>query len=270
MTANPAPLVTREALQAFTQCLVKHFAPEQVILFGSQARGEARWDSDADILVVMPFEGQPQDTVKGMRNTCEPAFPLDLHLRRPEEIARRYRWGDPFIREALNHGVMLHGEGLAVALCPGDGGPMTNAEATPGARVHTPTRNPVVNEWIARAERHWRMAEQMADLTVSYQSGLFLAQLCLETYLRAALIAQGVDSRKCRDLQILSDRLRVPIPGWQPNPETLNTLTQGAIAYLHPCEDHPEPTQDGAWAIAHAGPLRACLRGWFDSLEELN
>jgi len=229
MTANTAPLVTREALQAFTQRLVKHFAPEQVILFGSQARGEARWDSDADILVVMPFEGQPQDTVKGMRNTCEPAFPLDLHLRRPEEIAPRYRWGDPFIREALNHGVMLHGEGLPNALCPCDGGPVSNANATPGARVHTPTRNPVVNEWIARAERHWRMAEQMADLTVSYQSGLFLAQLCLETYLRAALIAQGVDSRKC-----------------------------------------PEPTHDGAWAIAHAGPLRACLRGWFDSLEELN
>lgn len=143
MTANTAPLVTREALQAFTQRLVKHFAPEQVILFGSQARGEARWDSDADILVVMLFEGQPQDTVKGMRNTCEPAFPLDLHLRRPEEIAPRYRWGDPFIREALNHGVMLHGEGLADALCPGDGGPMANAKATPGARVHTPTRNPV-------------------------------------------------------------------------------------------------------------------------------
>ena len=121
--------------------------------------------------------------------------------------------------------MVLYGEGLPDALCPGDGGPVSNANATPGARVHTPTRNPVVNEWIARAERHWRMAEQMADLTISYQSGLFLAQLCLETYLRAALIAQGVDSRKCRDLQILSDRLRVPIPGWQPNPETLNTLT---------------------------------------------
>jgi predicted nucleotidyltransferase len=123
MTANTAPLVTREALQAFTQRLVKHFAPEQVILFGSQARGEARWDSDADILVVMSFEGRPQDSEKTMRNTCEPAFPLDLHLRRPQEIAPRYRWGDPFIREALNHGVMLHGEGLPDALCPGDGGP---------------------------------------------------------------------------------------------------------------------------------------------------
>ncbi|NDG76131.1 MAG: nucleotidyltransferase domain-containing protein, partial [Synechococcaceae bacterium WB8_1B_136] len=41
--------MTREALNAFTQRLVEHFAPEQIILFGSQARGEARWDSDADL-----------------------------------------------------------------------------------------------------------------------------------------------------------------------------------------------------------------------------
>ena len=38
---DPAPLVTRAALEAFTQRLVDHFAPEQEILFGSQARGEA-------------------------------------------------------------------------------------------------------------------------------------------------------------------------------------------------------------------------------------
>jgi HEPN domain-containing protein len=97
---------------------------------------------------------------------------------------------------------------------------------------------------------------------------MFMAQLCLETYLRAALIAQGVDSRsKCRDLQMLSDRLRYPIPGWTPDPETLNSLTQAALAYIDPCAGHPEPSHDGAWAIAHAGPLRDCLRGWFESLE---
>jgi hypothetical protein len=85
------------------------------------------------------------------------------------------------------------------------------------------------------------------------------------------LIAQGVDSRKCRDLQILSDRLRVPIPGWQPNPETLNTLTLGAMAYLHPCEGHPEPTQDGAWAIAlrfsRVGPVHLAHGGGWARLE---
>ena len=50
--------VTREALLAFTQRLFEHYDPESVILFGSLARGEGRWDCDADILVVMPFEGR--------------------------------------------------------------------------------------------------------------------------------------------------------------------------------------------------------------------
>jgi len=206
---------------------VQRFAPEQVILFGSLARGEARWDSDADLLVVMPFEGRSLDTVKAMRSTCEPDFPLDLHLRRPEEIGPRYRWGDPFIREALNHGKLLHSKAnhghLAVAS-------ECEIQDTP---VRNPVRNPVVTEWIERAERHWRMAEQFADLHVSYQSGMFMAQL----------------------------------PGWTPDPQTLNSLTQAALAYLDPCAGHPEPSHDGAWAIAHAGPLRDCLRGWFESLE---
>ncbi|MFM8276127.1 MAG: nucleotidyltransferase domain-containing protein, partial [Cyanobium sp.] len=107
--STPAPLVSREALQAFTQRLVEHFGPEQVILFGSQARGEARWDSDADLLVVMPFDGKPRDTVEALLATGAADFPLDLHLRLPEEICPRYRWGDPYIREALDHGDWLHG-----------------------------------------------------------------------------------------------------------------------------------------------------------------
>lgn len=57
------------------------------------------------------------------------------------------------------------------------------------------------------------------------------------------------------------------IPGWQPEPDTLNTLTQAALAYLDPGEGHPEPTQDTPWALAEAAPLRDCLRRWFDSLE---
>lgn len=251
---TPAPLVTRSALEAFIQRLVERFAPEHVILFGSLARGEARWDSDADILVVMPFEGPARDLVQAMLNSCQPEFPLDLHLRRPEEIAPRYQWGDPYIREALDHGDWLHGEVIS-----NPGGDF--------ARPARPARNPVVDEWMERAERHWRMATLLPDLPPGYLSGLFHVQRALETDLRAALIAQGVPSRKCRDLRTLSDRLRVPIPGWQADPETLTILTQAALAYLDPGEHDPEFSQDVAWAIAVAGPLRDALRRWFASLE---
>ena len=103
------PLVTREALQAFIQRLVEGFAPEKVILFGSLARGEARWDSDADILVVMPFEGSSLERRLEMLEVCNPSFPVDLLLCRPEAAKQRYGWGDPFIREAFDHGEVLHG-----------------------------------------------------------------------------------------------------------------------------------------------------------------
>ncbi|MFN9621260.1 MAG: nucleotidyltransferase domain-containing protein, partial [Cyanobacteriota bacterium] len=245
--------VTREALSAFTQRLVEHFAPEQIILFGSMARGEARWDSDADILVVMPLEGQPRDTVEALLAAGAADFPLDLHLRQPEDIVPRYRWGDPYLREAMDHGELLHG-----AL---DRGTLER----PNAPI--PMRNPVVDEWSARAERHWRMAQLLTDLPPGYLSGLFQVQRCLETYLRAVLIAQDVPSRKCRDLLTLSGRLRLPIPGWQPDPEMLNTLTQAALAYQDPGEGHPEPSHDMTRVIAEVRPLRDGLRHWFDSLD---
>jgi len=85
------------------------YAPEKVILFGSLARGEGRWDSDANILVVMPFEGRHLAKIREMRRLCPVRFPLDLLVRRPEEIEVRHRWGDPVVREALDHDEVLHG-----------------------------------------------------------------------------------------------------------------------------------------------------------------
>ncbi len=48
--------------------------------------------------------------------------------------------------------------------------------------------------------------------------------------------------------------------------EALEAFTQAVLAYLSPSEAHPEPVQNVAWALTEAGPLRACLRCWFNSL----
>ena len=44
-----------------------------------------------------------------IRRACKPGFRIDLLIRRPEDIETRYQWGDPIIREALDHGEVLHG-----------------------------------------------------------------------------------------------------------------------------------------------------------------
>ena len=62
--------------------------------------------------VVMPFRGRHLAQIRAMRKACPASFPLDLLVRRPDEVAERYLGGDPIIREALDHGTVLHGSSL--------------------------------------------------------------------------------------------------------------------------------------------------------------
>jgi predicted nucleotidyltransferase len=48
-------------LTAMAHRIVKRFAPEKVILFGSHATGAAGADSDVDLLVVMPLTASKAD-----------------------------------------------------------------------------------------------------------------------------------------------------------------------------------------------------------------
>ena len=46
------PQVTDDLLNKMVRAIVAEVAPEQIILFGSRARGDAREDSDVDLLVI--------------------------------------------------------------------------------------------------------------------------------------------------------------------------------------------------------------------------
>jgi predicted nucleotidyltransferase len=88
--------------------IVRAFAPQSVILFGSYAAGTARSESDVDILVIMPFQGSPIRQAVNILRGIRHRFSLDLLVRTPEYVERRKELGDPFILNILEQGKVLH------------------------------------------------------------------------------------------------------------------------------------------------------------------
>src|SRR5688572_30695448 len=89
--------------------IVKRFAPEQIILFGSQARGDAGPDSDVDLLVVMNFEGRKLDLmVKRQGTTGDIATPVDILVTTPEDFALRKDYVGTIEWPAFREGKVLY------------------------------------------------------------------------------------------------------------------------------------------------------------------
>lgn len=86
----------------------RRFHPEQIILFGSQARGTAGPDSDVDLLVVMDHEGSSMQQAVRIRMALDYRFPLDLIVRSRAEIERRVGLGDFFLQDVLREGKVLY------------------------------------------------------------------------------------------------------------------------------------------------------------------
>ncbi|MCC6697680.1 MAG: nucleotidyltransferase domain-containing protein [Candidatus Hydrogenedentes bacterium] len=78
---------TNNVIRALVRRIVHQFHPERVILFGSQARGDAGPDSDIDLLVVMPFTGSKREKQVELRGIIpDNVGPVDVIVTRPEDF----------------------------------------------------------------------------------------------------------------------------------------------------------------------------------------
>jgi predicted nucleotidyltransferase len=70
--------------------IVKRFHPEQIILFGSQARGDAGPDSDVDLLVVIHLDGSVDEKRLEILGALH-GIPVsvDIIITSPEDLAWR-------------------------------------------------------------------------------------------------------------------------------------------------------------------------------------
>lgn len=80
-----------DLLPALIDRIVKKFAPERIVLFGSQARGDARPDSDLDLLVVLGDESidRRRAAIDVRVTLADVPMPMDIIVTTPGDLARR-------------------------------------------------------------------------------------------------------------------------------------------------------------------------------------
>lgn len=72
-------MVTQQTIETAVQKLAEAAHPERIILFGSHARGEAREDSDVDLLVVVRDLPHPRQEMARLRRELAPlGIPVDV------------------------------------------------------------------------------------------------------------------------------------------------------------------------------------------------
>lgn len=100
--------VSRSLIRKYADQIAKQFHPNKIILFGSYAYGKPTEDSDVDMLVIMSFKGRNPEKATEIWMATRPKFPIDIMVRKPEEMKKRLAMGDFFLREITEKGEVLY------------------------------------------------------------------------------------------------------------------------------------------------------------------
>jgi len=96
-------------LTEITRRIVATSDPQEIILFGSQARGDAQPDSDLDLLVVKEEVASPRaEAARIYRALAGLSAPVDVVVARSDYVRRHRDVVGTIVRPALREGRVLY------------------------------------------------------------------------------------------------------------------------------------------------------------------
>ena len=105
------PAVTEELLNELVRRVLSVGSPHKIVLFGSRGRGDARPDSDLDLLILEDSELPRYQRSPRYYHVLTGLFPSkDIVVYTPEEVQEWSGVPNAFVTVALREGRILYGD----------------------------------------------------------------------------------------------------------------------------------------------------------------
>jgi len=223
-----------DAIVKIAERIVERFRPQRVILFGSQAKGQAHEGSDIDLCVVMETFGKPPHQIareiereveslapKVLWQGKSLSVPVQVHVFSPEDFEASLLRAGNFVTTIAKEGIVLYeAEGLT---------PLSELLRRQKPWEGTGMK-PETQEWVQKAEDDLNMARWLRQAPAPFYDGVcFHAQQAAEKYLKAFLEERNIAYPRTHDLIRLLDLSGNLLPELDPLRPNLATLSQFAV-----------------------------------------
>jgi HEPN domain-containing protein len=240
------PRIPRDLIDS----VVEYFKPQRVILFGSQARGEATRDSDIDLLVVVDNDTPPEKLTwrAGEEAHCA-RHTADVFPMRAETFERNRAVVNTLAAEADADGIVVYGSPKGVPMKPPD----------PRARWEA------VEDWLEVADADRKAAETCMAARPSLRGiAAFHCQQAVEKLLKGFLTLAGRRGGKTHSLARLGNAAAESFPEIAELVAVARGWSRWAVDFRYPTSKgrmKPAPSEDELQrALAVIDALAAQLR----------